>query len=40
MSRDFGNGDVKDLFRNQKSKTAYYFDFWINQEPYRLKNMV
>ena len=40
MSRDFGNGDVKDLFRNQKSKTVNNFDFWINQEPYRLKNMV
>ena len=40
MSRDFGNGDAKDRFRSQKSKSMDNFDFWNNQKPYKLKNMV
>ena len=40
MSRDFGNGDAKDRFRSQKSKSVDNFDFWNDQEPYKLKNMV
>ena len=40
MSRDFGNGDAKDRFRSQKSKSVNNFDFWNDQEPYKLKNMV
>ena len=39
MSRDFGNGDIKDRFRSQISESIDNFDFWINQSPYELKNM-
>ena len=39
MSRDFMNGDAKDRFRSQKNKLIDNFNFWNNQEPYRLNNM-
>ena len=39
MSRDFGNGDIKDRFRSQISESIDNFDFWINEKPYDLKNM-
>ena len=39
MSRDFGNGDIKDRLRSRTSESIDDFDFWINQSPYELKNM-